>query len=217
MTATKQTELLPCRNCGGQCDPTGWMCGDGSKGPECEGCGITTPDVESWNKLMAQSAPEPVQGEAVEVVGYGTWAKGLPPGTRLMRYDGAPLVRLEPNTEFNIPLMLVAQHNRIMAAASAKQDEVCPVCESQNVLHLMHCNDCQTDYAGAEQVNRNAAISRANKAAAKPDAELVALFPNWSDRISKVWIGHAHIDELVTIQREIDSKLAELQSCSPAE
>jgi len=65
MKTTKQAELLLCRNCGGQCDPTGWMCGDGRQGPECEGCGITTPDVESWNKLMAQSAPEPVQGEAV--------------------------------------------------------------------------------------------------------------------------------------------------------
>jgi hypothetical protein len=33
------------------------------------------------------------------------------------------------------------------------------------------------------------------------------MLANWSERISKAWIGHAHIDELITIQREIDAKL----------
>lgn len=61
------------------------------------------------------------------------------------------------------------------AAPEAVQGEACPVCESKNVMHLMHCKNCESDYAGAEQINRNAAISRANTAAAKPDAELVEL------------------------------------------
>lgn len=50
-------EMKACRNCGGKCDPTGWMRGDGRQGPECEGCGITTPDVKSWNRLMGDVTP----------------------------------------------------------------------------------------------------------------------------------------------------------------
>lgn len=57
-------KLAYCRDCGGKCDPTGWMRGDGRQGPECEGCGITTPDVESWNRLMGDQLPSQ-GGEAV--------------------------------------------------------------------------------------------------------------------------------------------------------
>lgn len=71
-------ELKPCRNCGGKCDPTGWMCGDGRQGPECEGCGITTPDVESWNRLMsAELAEINGGGEAVSAVS-GAPKEGYP-------------------------------------------------------------------------------------------------------------------------------------------
>lgn len=57
-------KLKACRNCGGKCDPAGWMRGDGLQGPECEGCGITAPDVESWNRLMGEQATSQ-GGEAV--------------------------------------------------------------------------------------------------------------------------------------------------------
>jgi len=50
-----QTECLwcsimkPCPFCGGRCDRKGWARSDGSRGPECEGCGATAVDVYSWN------------------------------------------------------------------------------------------------------------------------------------------------------------------------
>lgn len=58
-----------------------------------------------------------------------------------------------------------------------------------------------------DDLNRTRCV-KALTAPPSPDAELLALLPKWSERISKVWIGHAHIDELITIQREIDAKLA---------
>lgn len=66
---------------------------------------------------QAQSAPEPVQGEAVEVVahvatmGFGQhYASGI----------GEPIDRCIPGE----PLMTVAQHRRIMAAATRPADQV---------------------------------------------------------------------------------------------
>lgn len=82
-------ELNACRNCGGKCDPAGWMRGDGLQGPECEGCGITTPDVESWNRLMGghdtSQGGEAVAWQVTTVgalpavyVEYPAWAVGDP-------------------------------------------------------------------------------------------------------------------------------------------
>lgn len=114
-------------------------------------------------------------------------------------------------------------YKEAQSAPEPVQGEACPGCESQNVIHLMHCKDCETDYAGADQVNRNAAISRANMAAAKPVAELVELLRDARSDLA------AYIDEAypqfmleyphnqrkhaadMEIVHRIDAKLAELQ------
>lgn len=43
------TEALPCPFCGGECDPEGWASDDGKRGPECDDCGVTAPDLKTWN------------------------------------------------------------------------------------------------------------------------------------------------------------------------
>lgn len=47
----------PCPFCGGKVDPTGWLRGDGARGPECEGCGSTAPSIEVWDQAAKR---EPV-------------------------------------------------------------------------------------------------------------------------------------------------------------
>jgi len=47
----------PCAFCGGKCDPHGWLgCGEPGtpmqSGPECETCGATTPDLDTWNRRV---------------------------------------------------------------------------------------------------------------------------------------------------------------------
>lgn len=49
MTRVKDIECLPCPFCGGECDPEGWLDGNGERGPECETCGATTTTVNTWN------------------------------------------------------------------------------------------------------------------------------------------------------------------------
>lgn len=41
---------------------------------------------------------------SLQAVAYGRWAEGLPAGTRLMSYDGAPLVSYKPTEHYNVPL-----------------------------------------------------------------------------------------------------------------
>lgn len=54
----------PCPFCGGAVDPEGWLgtkpnpdapCATGEeyRGPECEDCGATAPDMETWNRRTA--------------------------------------------------------------------------------------------------------------------------------------------------------------------
>lgn len=43
------TNFLLCPFCDGIADPQGWLCNDGSRGPECEKCGATTPTELIWN------------------------------------------------------------------------------------------------------------------------------------------------------------------------
>lgn len=43
-------ELKPCPFCGGECDPEGWLDGNGLRGPECEECGATARSAEAWNR-----------------------------------------------------------------------------------------------------------------------------------------------------------------------
>lgn len=49
-----------CPFCGGEVDPTGWLRGDGARGPECEGCGATAPSMEVWEQ-RACLVPEEVR------------------------------------------------------------------------------------------------------------------------------------------------------------
>lgn len=46
-----------CPFCGGPVDPTGWMGKDDLRGPECEGCGATAPDMETWNSRLFAIPP----------------------------------------------------------------------------------------------------------------------------------------------------------------
>lgn len=57
---SQETVIHPCRNCGAKCDPTGWLNGNGDRGPECEGCGITARTVEDWNRCMGSDEPATV-------------------------------------------------------------------------------------------------------------------------------------------------------------
>jgi hypothetical protein len=54
-----------------------------------------------------------------EAVAYGRWARGLPPGTRLMRYDGVPLVSHEPRAGFDVALYTAAQMHAYASQAVA--------------------------------------------------------------------------------------------------
>lgn len=58
-----------CPFCGGEVDPTGWLRGDGVRGPECDGCGATAPSMEVWEQRagLAQPFPAP-ELERPEVV-----------------------------------------------------------------------------------------------------------------------------------------------------
>lgn len=55
---------LPCPFCGGECDPAGWLGGDGKRGPECEECGATAESTEVWN-TRAALATQPLEQKPV--------------------------------------------------------------------------------------------------------------------------------------------------------
>ncbi|WP_296267377.1 hypothetical protein [Pseudomonas sp. UBA6562] len=59
---SSDTENAPCPFCDGRVDPEGWLRGDGARGPECESCGATAPNLALWNG--AQPAQQH-QGEPV--------------------------------------------------------------------------------------------------------------------------------------------------------
>ena len=46
-----------CPFCGGPVDPTGWKGQDDLRGPECEQCGATAPDMETWNSRLLAIPP----------------------------------------------------------------------------------------------------------------------------------------------------------------
>ncbi|MCS7689774.1 hypothetical protein N0Z94_17355 [Pseudomonas aeruginosa] len=51
-------EPAPCPFCGGEVDPTGWLRGDGTRGPECNYCGATARSMEAWQTRAALAQPE---------------------------------------------------------------------------------------------------------------------------------------------------------------
>lgn len=51
--AGRDVEPAPCPFCGGEVDPTGWLRGDGTRGPECNYCGATARSMEAWQTRAA--------------------------------------------------------------------------------------------------------------------------------------------------------------------
>lgn len=51
--AGRDVEPAPCPFCGGEVDPTGWLRGDGTRGPECNDCGATARSMEAWQARAA--------------------------------------------------------------------------------------------------------------------------------------------------------------------
>lgn len=62
--AGRDVEPAPCPFCGGEVDPTGWLRGDGTRGPECNYCGATARSMEAW-----QTRTAPAQSEGAPVIG----------------------------------------------------------------------------------------------------------------------------------------------------
>lgn len=86
-------------------------------------CEFHVPTVEGWeDKVRAHfstsgdvliidpkiviASPQSDKATAQQgvLVGYGKWAEGLPPGTRLLEHDGLPLVYRDPQPGFDVPL-----------------------------------------------------------------------------------------------------------------
>ncbi|WP_231274859.1 hypothetical protein [Pseudomonas aeruginosa] len=55
--AGRDVEPAPCPFCGGEVDPTGWLRGDGTRGPECNYCGATARSMEAWQTRAALAQP----------------------------------------------------------------------------------------------------------------------------------------------------------------
>ncbi|OLQ28370.1 hypothetical protein BIW01_05500 [Pseudomonas aeruginosa] len=53
--AGRDVEPAPCPFCGGEVAPTGWLRGDGTRGPECNYCGATARSMEAWQTRAALS------------------------------------------------------------------------------------------------------------------------------------------------------------------
>lgn len=70
--SNKEQKHTRCPFCGGQVDPTGWLRGDGVRGPECESCGATAPNIDLWNQA-AQPQGEPVYQLEYLGEGGGGW------------------------------------------------------------------------------------------------------------------------------------------------
>lgn len=124
MTATKQTELLPCPFCGG--DAEFIECSDASHYVMCSSGSVAAKLHTARQKrrlpdcgtAAANPPPKPVQGEVVRVVGVRISAVGF--GSYIA--DSAMGIGAAQPGEVREPLMTVAQHNRIMAAAKPDAD-----------------------------------------------------------------------------------------------
>ncbi|WP_400638380.1 DNA cytosine methyltransferase [Pseudomonas aeruginosa] len=57
--AGRDVEPAPCPFCGGEVDPTGWLRGDGTRGPECNDCGATARSMEAWQTRTVPTGQAP--------------------------------------------------------------------------------------------------------------------------------------------------------------
>ncbi|EOZ0799608.1 hypothetical protein [Pseudomonas aeruginosa] len=76
--AGRDVEPAPCPFCGGEVDPTGWLRGDGTRGPECNDCGATARSMEAWQTRAAPTGQTPqawldVQAERLRQVEAEGW------------------------------------------------------------------------------------------------------------------------------------------------
>lgn len=114
-----------CPFCGGEVDPTGWLRGEGVRGPECDGCGATAPSMEVWEQRAALAQPSPAPDHfthadkkleallnatalVIESPGHDAahyWAECM------REYDEAhsPAPELEPLIPDNIPRFVFAE------------------------------------------------------------------------------------------------------------
>ncbi|MEH8011974.1 hypothetical protein ABZQ96_04280 [Pseudomonas aeruginosa] len=53
--AGRDVEPAPCPFCGSEVDRTGWLRGNGTRGPECNYCGATARSMEAWQTRAALS------------------------------------------------------------------------------------------------------------------------------------------------------------------
>jgi hypothetical protein len=58
-----------CPFCGCTCDPEGWLDGDGTRGPECEGCGATAQSLAAWNMRQADEQARKISDMIGELYG----------------------------------------------------------------------------------------------------------------------------------------------------
>ena len=84
-TMTHEEQFKPCPFCGGEVDPRGWLQNGGVRGPECNGCGATAPNLSVWETRhfvafkatpgetvhidLREVAPDTIPGIEVEIVG----------------------------------------------------------------------------------------------------------------------------------------------------
>ncbi|MCG8907317.1 hypothetical protein [Pseudomonas sp. DP-17] len=116
----------PCPFCGGEVDPTGWLRGDGVRGPECDGCGATAPSMEVWEQRAALAQPSPApELERPEVVAWCTESGGYTEDRRVAEQRNAS--GLGPYR----PLVSLEQHDRIVGALRFERqqmDRACTAC-----------------------------------------------------------------------------------------
>jgi hypothetical protein len=176
-------------------------------------------EVMAYEEKIAAHSAEPVQGEAVEVVAYGDTDQLA----ALNKESSASCAVWNRPGRNRTALMTVAQHNRIMAAASAKQGEAAFSPSSKPVAWI-------NSYTLAESATKKfgsyyLSPTRSDEddtplytSPAKPDAELVELLSScrgivareverWNQVAARLLDKGAVESDLL---KRIDAKLAEV-------
>lgn len=129
-----------CPFCGGEVDPTGWLRGDGLRGPECDGCGATAPSMEVWEQRASLAQPSPApELEQPEVVGKVAFVLRQIGSLDAEDIDGDNVdLRFEDaegrDTGCDVSIVeyaekaadLLEQHDRIVGALRAQRSAVTP-------------------------------------------------------------------------------------------
>ena len=173
--------------------------------------------------LQAKSAPaEPVSREAVEVVGYG--CAGQIEVLKHVPLTGGMKVSGRQREKYSVPLMTVAQHNRIVAALTAP-----PLIDPALTNSQCACGDeyAANSYGAGFMAANNGVCENCDACDAppSPDAELVelkSLLPELDDALEDLELHGRHADQgyrklkdwyrkIALITGRIDAKLANLK------